>query len=88
MVALYILVGLVLGGAGGFFAAQKMAVRKGEGILEKAMQEAEAIKRDKMLQAKERFLEGAYVYGLVTAAFGLGAFFCLAMINPYVLACI
>jgi hypothetical protein len=24
--------------------------------------------------AKERFLEGAYVYGLVTAAFGLGAF--------------
>ena len=57
MVALYILVGLVLGGAGGFLAAQKMAERKGEGILEKAMQEAEAIKRDKMLQAKERFLE-------------------------------
>jgi ribonuclease Y len=57
MVALYILVGLVLGGAGGFVAAQKMAQRKGEGILEKATQEAEAIKRDKMLQAKERFLE-------------------------------
>jgi ribonuclease Y len=57
MVALYILVGLVLGGAGGFVAAQKMAQRQGEGILEKATQEAEAIKRDKMLQAKERFLE-------------------------------
>ena len=57
MVALYILVGLVLGGAGGFLAAQKMAQRQGEGILEKATQEAEAIKRDKMLQAKERFLE-------------------------------
>lgn len=57
VVAVYILVGMVLGGAGGFFAAQKRAEQKGAGIIEKANQEAEAIKRDKMLQAKERFLE-------------------------------
>jgi ribonuclease Y len=54
---MYVLIGLIAGGAGGYSLSQRMAVRKGAGIVEKATQEAEAIKRDKMLQAKERFLE-------------------------------
>jgi ribonuclease Y len=54
---MYVLIGLIAGGAGGYALSQRMAVRKGAGIVEKATQEAESIKRDKMLQAKERFLE-------------------------------
>ncbi len=57
MEVVLILVSLLTGTGAGWFVSNKMAEKKGAGLLDKAEKEAEAIKRDKMLQAKERFFE-------------------------------
>jgi ribonuclease Y len=56
-----LIVGIVAGGLGGYFAGvaiyRKNLEKKGSSIIREAEKEAEAIKKDKILQAKERFLE-------------------------------
>jgi len=51
------LVALLVGGGIGFFINQKVLRRKADNILKEAESEAEMIRKDKILQAKERFLQ-------------------------------
>ncbi len=54
------IIGLLLGGAGGFFIANSMNTKKTDSkskqIIREAKQEAEAIKKDKILEAKEQYI--------------------------------
>ena len=51
------LAGLVLGGGVAFLFLQKSADNKATQLLEDAKNEAEVIKKEKILQAKENFLQ-------------------------------
>ncbi|WP_448539160.1 Rnase Y domain-containing protein, partial [Schleiferia thermophila] len=52
---------LIVGATAGWFANQtitrKKLLKRGSAIIRQAEQEAEAIKKEKLLQAKEKFLE-------------------------------
>lgn len=49
--------GLIIGGAGGYFIFNFFLNKKKKSILEEAEKEGEVIKKDKILQAKEKFLQ-------------------------------
>ena len=52
-----VIIGLIVGGSIVFLVFSKLNMSKGNSILEEAKKEAEQIKKTKILQAKERFLE-------------------------------
>ena len=54
---IYGVIGLVLGGGVAYFVLTKSNLNKGNKILDAAKQKAEQIKKEKLLQAKEKFIE-------------------------------
>ena len=53
----YGLVGVVLGLLGGFFMLKAITNKQAKQILESAEKDGEQIKKDKILQAKEKFVQ-------------------------------
>jgi len=58
---MYVIIGLLVGAAGGYFTADAMSKKKTDSkskqIIREARQQADTIKKDKMLEAKEHFLQ-------------------------------
>ncbi len=54
---IYIIVGFLAGGTIAFFTGRRMLQTKANNILKEAEAEAEMIKKDKILQAKEKFIQ-------------------------------
>jgi len=61
VILMYVIIGLLVGAAAGYFVANAMSKKKTDSkskqIVREARQQAETIKKDKMLEAKEHFLQ-------------------------------
>ena len=57
IIIILVLAALVIGGAIAFVVLNNINKGKGNSILDEAKKEAEQIKKDKIFQAKEKFLE-------------------------------